>query len=86
MRWNKQYLDILANKCSFEDEERYTEFLEALNAVANRYGGRLPLCCHVHNSGMEKVSKDRCSGTSQHIYICKWKANKSSATHCMLRI
>lgn len=37
MRWNKQYLDILANKCNFEDEERYTEFLEALNAVANRY-------------------------------------------------
>ncbi|XP_042084236.1 midasin isoform X2 [Haplochromis burtoni] len=36
MRWNKQYLDILANKCNFEDEERYTEFLEALNAVANR--------------------------------------------------
>ncbi|XP_068197957.1 midasin isoform X4 [Antennarius striatus] len=36
MRWNKQYLDILANKCSFEDEERYVEFLEALNAVANR--------------------------------------------------
>lgn len=37
MRWNKQYLDILANKCNFEDEERYMEFLEALNAVANRY-------------------------------------------------
>jgi len=37
MRWNKQYLDILANKCNFEDEERYVEFLEALNAVANRY-------------------------------------------------
>ncbi|XP_061609171.1 midasin isoform X3 [Phyllopteryx taeniolatus] len=36
MRWNKQYLDILANKCNFEDEKRYTEFLEALNAVANR--------------------------------------------------
>ncbi|XP_034383470.1 midasin isoform X2 [Cyclopterus lumpus] len=36
MRWNKQYLDILANKCNFEDEERYMEFLEALNAVANR--------------------------------------------------
>ncbi|KAK2856665.1 hypothetical protein Q5P01_005400 [Channa striata] len=36
MRWNKQYLDILANKCNFEDEERYLEFLEALNAVANR--------------------------------------------------
>lgn len=36
MRWNKQYLDILANKCSFEDEERYMEFLEALNTVANR--------------------------------------------------
>uniref|UniRef100_A0A3Q3KQB7 Midasin n=1 Tax=Mastacembelus armatus TaxID=205130 RepID=A0A3Q3KQB7_9TELE len=36
MRWNKQYLDILANKCNFEDEERYTEFLETLNAVANR--------------------------------------------------
>uniref|UniRef100_A0A3P8RPW4 Midasin n=1 Tax=Amphiprion percula TaxID=161767 RepID=A0A3P8RPW4_AMPPE len=35
MRWNKQYLDILANKCNFEDEERYMEFLEALNAVAN---------------------------------------------------
>uniref|UniRef100_A0A3P8WSX5 Midasin n=1 Tax=Cynoglossus semilaevis TaxID=244447 RepID=A0A3P8WSX5_CYNSE len=33
MRWNKQYLDILANKCSFEDEERYMEFLEALNTV-----------------------------------------------------
>lgn len=36
MRWNKQYLDVLANKCSFEDEERYNEFLEALNAIANR--------------------------------------------------
>ncbi|XP_028296182.1 midasin isoform X2 [Gouania willdenowi] len=36
MRWNKQYLDILANKCNFEDEERYTEFVEALNGVANR--------------------------------------------------
>lgn len=36
MRWNKQYLDILANKCNFEDEERYLEFLKALNAVANR--------------------------------------------------
>uniref|UniRef100_A0A3Q2D7A0 Midasin n=1 Tax=Cyprinodon variegatus TaxID=28743 RepID=A0A3Q2D7A0_CYPVA len=35
MRWNKQYLDILTNQCNFEDEERYTEFLEALNAVAN---------------------------------------------------
>uniref|UniRef100_M4AJ01 Midasin n=1 Tax=Xiphophorus maculatus TaxID=8083 RepID=M4AJ01_XIPMA len=35
MRWNKQYLDILTNKCNFEDEERYMEFLEALNAVAN---------------------------------------------------
>uniref|UniRef100_A0A8B9KRB9 Midasin n=1 Tax=Astyanax mexicanus TaxID=7994 RepID=A0A8B9KRB9_ASTMX len=23
MRWNKQYLDILANTCNFEDEERY---------------------------------------------------------------
>lgn len=40
MRWNKQYLDILANKCNFEDEERYMEFLETLNAVANRYSGR----------------------------------------------
>uniref|UniRef100_A0A8C1W377 Midasin n=1 Tax=Cyprinus carpio TaxID=7962 RepID=A0A8C1W377_CYPCA len=37
MRWNKQYLDILANTCNFEDEERYMEFMEALNAVANRY-------------------------------------------------
>uniref|UniRef100_A0A665VA47 Midasin n=1 Tax=Echeneis naucrates TaxID=173247 RepID=A0A665VA47_ECHNA len=36
MRWNKQYLDILANKCNFEDEERYMEFLDALNTVANR--------------------------------------------------
>ncbi|XP_049611993.1 midasin isoform X4 [Syngnathus scovelli] len=36
MRWNKQYLDILANKCNFEDEKRYLEFLEELNAVANR--------------------------------------------------
>uniref|UniRef100_A0A3Q4BJ07 Midasin n=1 Tax=Mola mola TaxID=94237 RepID=A0A3Q4BJ07_MOLML len=36
MRWNKQYLDILANKCNFEDEERYMDFLETLNAVANR--------------------------------------------------
>uniref|UniRef100_A0A8C1Z8S6 Midasin n=1 Tax=Cyprinus carpio TaxID=7962 RepID=A0A8C1Z8S6_CYPCA len=35
MRWNKQYLDILANTCNFEDEERYMEFMEALNAVAN---------------------------------------------------
>ncbi|KAL2081973.1 hypothetical protein ACEWY4_021791 [Coilia grayii] len=36
MRWNKQYLDILANTCNFEDEERYMEFMDALNAVANR--------------------------------------------------
>lgn len=36
MRWNKQYLDILANKCNFEDEKRYVEFMEELNAVANR--------------------------------------------------
>ncbi|KAJ8270795.1 hypothetical protein GJAV_G00119370 [Gymnothorax javanicus] len=36
MRWNKQYLDIMANSCNFEDEERYMEFMEALNAVANR--------------------------------------------------
>ncbi|KAK7907514.1 hypothetical protein WMY93_016126 [Mugilogobius chulae] len=36
MRWNKQYLEMLANKCNFEDEERYAEFLEALSAVANR--------------------------------------------------
>lgn len=43
MRWNKQYLDILANKCNFEDEERYTEFLEALNAVANRYCNMWPV-------------------------------------------
>lgn len=43
MRWNKQYLDILANKCNFEDEERYMDFLEALNAVANRYSWRFPV-------------------------------------------
>ncbi|KAF5899322.1 midasin-like, partial [Clarias magur] len=36
MRWNKQYLDILANTCNFEDEERCMEFMEALYAVANR--------------------------------------------------
>ncbi|XP_051908078.1 midasin isoform X2 [Hippocampus zosterae] len=36
MRWNKQYLDILANKCNFEDEKRYVAFMEELNAVANR--------------------------------------------------
>ncbi|XP_062857908.1 midasin [Trichomycterus rosablanca] len=36
MRWNKQYLDILANTCNFEDEERCVEFMEALYAVANR--------------------------------------------------
>ncbi|XP_076872534.1 midasin isoform X2 [Brachyhypopomus gauderio] len=36
MRWNKQYLDILANTCNFEDEERCLEFMEALYAVANR--------------------------------------------------
>uniref|UniRef100_A0AAQ6AJN3 Midasin n=1 Tax=Amphiprion ocellaris TaxID=80972 RepID=A0AAQ6AJN3_AMPOC len=33
MRWNKQYLDILANKCNFEDEERYMEFLEILQLL-----------------------------------------------------
>lgn len=37
MRWNKQYLDILANTCNFEDEERCMEFMEALYAVANRF-------------------------------------------------
>uniref|UniRef100_A0A3B4AV04 Midasin n=1 Tax=Periophthalmus magnuspinnatus TaxID=409849 RepID=A0A3B4AV04_9GOBI len=36
MRWNKQYLEMLANKCNFENEERYVEFLEALTDVANR--------------------------------------------------
>lgn len=43
MRWNKQYLDILASKCNFEDEERYMDFLEALNTVANRYS------CSLHS-------------------------------------
>uniref|UniRef100_A0A7N6BG26 Midasin n=1 Tax=Anabas testudineus TaxID=64144 RepID=A0A7N6BG26_ANATE len=33
MRWNKQYLDILANKCNFEDEERYMDFLEILQSL-----------------------------------------------------
>lgn len=50
MRWNKQYLDILASKCNFEDEERYMDFLEALNTVANRYSCSLhPLesCSHI---------------------------------------
>ncbi|XP_061756335.1 midasin isoform X2 [Nerophis ophidion] len=36
MRWNKQYMDILANKCDFEDKESYKEYLQELNAVANR--------------------------------------------------
>lgn len=45
MRWNKQYLDILANKCNFEDEERYMDFLEALHAVANRLH-RLTITMH----------------------------------------
>uniref|UniRef100_A0AAZ3S0A1 Midasin n=1 Tax=Oncorhynchus tshawytscha TaxID=74940 RepID=A0AAZ3S0A1_ONCTS len=45
MRWNKQYLDILANTCNFEDEERYMEFMEALNAVANRYVSGCDLWC-----------------------------------------
>uniref|UniRef100_A0A8C8D189 Midasin n=1 Tax=Oncorhynchus tshawytscha TaxID=74940 RepID=A0A8C8D189_ONCTS len=45
MRWNKQYLDILANTCNFEDEERYMEFMEALNAVANRYVSGCYLWC-----------------------------------------
>ncbi|XP_054617732.1 midasin isoform X2 [Dunckerocampus dactyliophorus] len=35
MRWNKQYMDILANK-RFEDKESYTDYLQSLNAVANR--------------------------------------------------
>uniref|UniRef100_A0A674E136 Midasin n=1 Tax=Salmo trutta TaxID=8032 RepID=A0A674E136_SALTR len=33
MRWNKQYLDILANTCNFEDEERYMEFMEILQLL-----------------------------------------------------
>lgn len=37
MRWNKHYLDILANTCNFEDEERCMEFMEALYAVTNRF-------------------------------------------------
>lgn len=52
MRWNKQYLEMLANKCNFEDKERYVEFLEALNAVANR--------C-VMSAGLRRVQPDRLS-------------------------
>ncbi|XP_061668786.1 midasin isoform X2 [Syngnathoides biaculeatus] len=63
MRWNKQYLDILANKCNFEDEKRYAGFLEALNAVANRIAllmdreERAVICTHTinptgHNSAL----------------------------------
>lgn len=51
MRWNKQYLDLLANKCSFEDEERYMEFLEALHTVANRWLKKekeKPVCIYKH--------------------------------------
>uniref|UniRef100_A0AAR2JB73 Midasin n=1 Tax=Pygocentrus nattereri TaxID=42514 RepID=A0AAR2JB73_PYGNA len=33
MRWNKQYLDILANTCNFEDEERCMEFMEILQLL-----------------------------------------------------
>lgn len=36
MRWNKQYLDILASKFNFETEEQYVEFLESMTAVSNR--------------------------------------------------
>ncbi|XP_070405869.1 midasin isoform X3 [Nothobranchius furzeri] len=36
MRWNQQYLEILANKCSFKNDEGYSEFVEVMNAVANR--------------------------------------------------
>uniref|UniRef100_A0A9R1SM52 Midasin n=2 Tax=Cyprinus carpio TaxID=7962 RepID=A0A9R1SM52_CYPCA len=50
MRWNKQYLDILANTCNFEDEERYMEFMEALNAVANRYNFK-----YIYQYSMKKL-------------------------------
>ncbi|XP_078798874.1 midasin isoform X2 [Oryzias latipes] len=36
MRWNKQYLGILVNKFNFEDEDSRAEFLQSLDAVANR--------------------------------------------------
>lgn len=36
MRWNKQYLEILGRKGSFEKDEQYSELLEAMSAVANR--------------------------------------------------
>lgn len=45
MRWNKQYLDILANTCNFEDEERCMEFMEALYAVANRFDSSSGVKC-----------------------------------------
>lgn len=64
MRWNKQYLDILANKCNFEDEERYMEFLETLNAVANRYSGRVRVY-PAENVLIRAVGR----------YYCKQKAN-----------
>ncbi|XP_037836777.1 midasin isoform X2 [Kryptolebias marmoratus] len=55
MRWNKQYLETLTSKCNFEDEKQYLEFLEALNAVANRIvllmnrKERAVLCSHTVN-------------------------------------
>uniref|UniRef100_A0A8C3A4W9 Midasin n=1 Tax=Cyclopterus lumpus TaxID=8103 RepID=A0A8C3A4W9_CYCLU len=71
MRWNKQYLDILANKCNFEDEERYMEFLEALNAVANRYAERLPVKCLKDCYSRKSQWKDNESKRLQIFTKCK---------------
>lgn len=79
MRWNKQYLDILASKCNFEDEERYMDFLEALNTVANRYvssnltqsarrracGTKLRLVCF----RVQDCSTDGPRGTFGHLHV-----------------
>ena len=77
MRWNKQYLDILANKCNFEDEERYMEFLEALNAVANRYSTSLPVNSILQIKDLKIAAVEQVSIG----YFYKWKTDELSAKH-----
>ncbi|XP_077567526.1 midasin isoform X1 [Stigmatopora nigra] len=61
MRWNKQYMDILANKCNFEDKNRY-EFLEELNAVSNRIAllmdreERAVICTYAANMSVQNCA------------------------------
>nr|XP_057921265.1 midasin [Doryrhamphus excisus] len=61
MRWNKQYMDILATK-RFEDQESYVDYLQSLDAVTNRMTlmmdreERVVICTSAMNSSAQNCA------------------------------